>query len=167
MTTGASGLDYYDISLVVSTRLLALTSANARCPGLIATANAKTMSITRPASQPEHALVIPLQLSCSVSTAECLQPTSADTALWHRWPSCRWRMCSTNLHNQQSCLFCQSPNVYGGKFCTNTDGPGTVSTSGTQQFKSTCPAAYSYSKDDATSTNACTTGTNYNFKFCP
>ena len=63
--------------------------------------------------------------------------------------------------------FCQSPNQYGGTFCTNTDGPGNDATSGTEAFKSACPDAYSYSKDDATSTWGCNTGTNYNFIFCP
>ena len=63
--------------------------------------------------------------------------------------------------------FCQSPNVYGGDYCTNTDGPGNSATAGTEAFKNACPDAYSYSKDDATSTYACNTGTNYNFVFCP
>ena len=63
--------------------------------------------------------------------------------------------------------FCQSPNQYGGTFCTNTDGPGNDATSGTEAFKSACPDAYSYSKDDATSTWGCNTGTNYKFIFCP
>ncbi len=63
--------------------------------------------------------------------------------------------------------FCQSPNVNGGDYCTNTDGPGPVATAGTEVFKSACPDAYSYSADDATSTNACPTGTNYNFVYCP
>lgn len=70
-----------------------------------------------------------------------------------------------NIGNLAS--FCQSPNVNGGQFCTNTDGPGKVSTAGTQAFKSACPDAYSYSKDDGTSTYACKTGSNYNFVFCP
>ena len=34
-------------------------------------------------------------------------------------------------------------------------------------FKTACPTAYSYSKDDATSTFSCKTGTDYNFIFCP
>ncbi|KAK9844740.1 hypothetical protein WJX74_006206 [Apatococcus lobatus] len=42
-----------------------------------------------------------------------------------------------------------------------------VATSGTEAFKSACPDAYCYSKDDATSTWGCNTGTNYNFIFCP
>ncbi|KAL2902444.1 Zeamatin [Bienertia sinuspersici] len=34
-------------------------------------------------------------------------------------------------------------------------------------FKGKCPDAYSYPKDDATSTYACPTGTNYRVTFCP
>jgi len=63
--------------------------------------------------------------------------------------------------------FCQSPNVDGGDYCTNTDGPGLVATSGTEAFKSACPDAYSYSKDDSTSTYTCDTGINYNFVYGP
>lgn len=63
--------------------------------------------------------------------------------------------------------FCQFPNVDGGNYCTNTDGPGLVPTAGTEMFKSACPDAYSYSKDDSSSTYACPTGTNYYFRYCP
>ena len=55
----------------------------------------------------------------------------------------------------------------GASFCTNTDGPGLVPTAGTMAFKNACPDAYSYSKDDGTSTFKCKTGTDYNFIFCP
>ena len=77
---------------------------------------------------------------------------------------CKAARCS--ISNLQS--FCQSPNVYGNGFCINTAGPGTVATASTQQFKAACPQAYSYSKDDGTSTFACPTGANkYQVIFCP
>lgn len=69
-----------------------------------------------------------------------------------------------NIGNLAS--FCQAPNVNGGDFCTNTNGPGLVSTSGTAAFQNACPDAYSYSKDDG-KVAACQTGANYNFIFCP
>ena len=77
--------------------------------------------------------------------------------------NCKAPKCS--ISNLQS--FCKSPNVYSNGYCLNTAGPGLVSTHSTQQFKAACPAAYSYSKDDATSTFACKTGTNYQVVFCP
>jgi len=63
--------------------------------------------------------------------------------------------------------FCKAPNVNGGDFCTNTDGPGNVATAGTRAFKAACPQAYSYSKDDQTSTYTCQTGGDYTFTYCP
>ncbi|GJN23834.1 hypothetical protein PR202_gb11520 [Eleusine coracana subsp. coracana] len=45
----------------------------------------------------------------------------------------------------------------------NTCGPTTYS----RFFKMLCPDAYSYPKDDATSTYTCPGGTNYNVIFCP
>ncbi|KAK9868443.1 hypothetical protein WJX84_001396 [Apatococcus fuscideae] len=76
--------------------------------------------------------------------------------------------CSTptcTIHNLQT--FCKSPNAYHGDYCTNTAGPGSSVTASTKAFKSACPDAYSYSKDDASSTYSCKTGTDYNFIFCP
>ncbi|KAG2499326.1 hypothetical protein HYH03_002903 [Edaphochlamys debaryana] len=65
--------------------------------------------------------------------------------------------------------FCKLPNYLTGKdpACINKDGPGLVATTGTKAFKTACPKAYSYSKDDATSTFSCKWGTNYNVIFCP
>lgn len=66
--------------------------------------------------------------------------------------------------------FCQPPNTLTGPpgdGCQNTDGPGNSTTTGTMAFKNACPDAYSYSKDDQTSTYTCGTGTNYAVTFCP
>jgi hypothetical protein len=66
--------------------------------------------------------------------------------------------------------FCQAPNTLTGDpgdGCYNHDGTGAVATSGTEQFKNACPDAYSYSKDDQTSTFTCGTGSNYGVTFCP
>ena len=52
------------------------------------------------------------------------------------------------------------------KACINHDGPGQYSTQNTAPFKRACPDAYSYSKDDPTSTYGCKSGTNYEVVFC-
>ena len=77
------------------------------------------------------------------------------------------------INNLQS--FCKSPNVYEdsySNYCINTDayGPGqteSYGTLGTQLFKAACPDALAIQKDDAPSTYACNTVTNYNFIWCP
>jgi hypothetical protein len=59
--------------------------------------------------------------------------------------------------------------------CTNTDGPQPAtnaecccSTANTQKFKGACPDAYSFSKDDKSSTFNCVgDSTDYNIIFCP
>ncbi|KAG2454638.1 hypothetical protein HYH02_000478 [Chlamydomonas schloesseri] len=65
--------------------------------------------------------------------------------------------------------FCTTPNFLAGAdpACINRDGPGLLATSGTRAFKSKCPTAYTYSKDDTTSMFSCKWGTNYEVKFCP
>nr|XP_024385492.1 thaumatin-like protein 1 [Physcomitrium patens]PNR48240.1 hypothetical protein PHYPA_012715 [Physcomitrium patens] len=66
--------------------------------------------------------------------------------------------------------FCQSPNTLTGDpgdGCYNTDGPGTASTAGTQEFKTACSDAYSYSTDDSSSTWTCGTSSNYQVTYCP
>jgi hypothetical protein len=55
----------------------------------------------------------------------------------------------------------------GSLTCRNVDGPGNVATPKTRRFKDACPTSYSYSKDDATSTYACSSGTDYEVVFCP
>ena len=64
--------------------------------------------------------------------------------------------------------FCQPPNALLSQdnACLNTDGPGTTSTAGTEAFKASCPDAYSYSKDDASSLYACKSGSVYQVTFC-
>ncbi|KAJ3674442.1 hypothetical protein LUZ60_005058 [Juncus effusus] len=51
------------------------------------------------------------------------------------------------------------------EYCCNSGscGPTTYS----KFFKNLCPKAYSYPKDDATSTFTCPAGTNYQVTFCP
>ena len=66
--------------------------------------------------------------------------------------------------------FCQAPNYIFGNdaACINADGPGLVSTAGTQAFKQACPETYSYSADYVTSDYYfCPTGTDYSVIFCP
>jgi hypothetical protein len=66
--------------------------------------------------------------------------------------------------------FCTSPNTLTGApgdGCYNTDGTGTVATSGTEQFASACPDAYSYSTDNANHVYGCPTTSNYQVTFCP
>lgn len=66
--------------------------------------------------------------------------------------------------------FCKSPNYqtgYPGYGCKNANGPGQSATDGTRAFKSRCPNAYSYSKDDANVVYGCQTGSNYEVVFCP
>ena len=78
--------------------------------------------------------------------------------------SCHAPKCS--ISNLQS--FCKAPNTYSQGSCTNTAGPGTTATASTKAFKTACKDAYSYSKDDASSTWTCKTGaTNYDVVFCP
>nr|QYF06703.1 pathogenesis-related protein 5a [Allium sativum] len=50
-------------------------------------------------------------------------------------------------------------------YCCNSGSCGPTDYS--RYFKGLCPDAYSYPKDDATSTFTCPTGTNYNVVFCP
>lgn len=79
---------------------------------------------------------------------------------------CGTILCDINDLNN----FCQGPNFLTGSpgdGCKNRDGPGLQPTDGTRAFKSRCPTSYSYSKDDATSTFACETGSNYEVVFCP
>ena len=108
---------------------------------------------------------------CKCLGPQCSEPTSLlqnaynlGVAITPIGSSCQADTCSS-IPDLQS--FCQSPNVYADGYCINTAGPGLVSTASTQQFKSACPAAYSYSKDDSTSTVTCPTGVNYQVAFCP
>ncbi|KAF3949657.1 hypothetical protein CMV_024502 [Castanea mollissima] len=51
------------------------------------------------------------------------------------------------------------------EYCCNSGSCGPTSYS--KFFKNLCPDAYSYPKDDATSTFTCNAGTNYKVVFCP
>ncbi|KAM4073438.1 hypothetical protein ACB094_10G019100 [Castanea mollissima] len=51
------------------------------------------------------------------------------------------------------------------EYCCNSGNCGPTNYS--KFFKDRCPSAYSYPKDDATSTFTCTSGTNYKVVFCP
>ncbi|KAL9260234.1 Thaumatin-like protein [Drosera capensis] len=51
------------------------------------------------------------------------------------------------------------------EYCCNSGSCGPTAYS--QFFKGLCPDAYSYPKDDATSTYTCKTGANYKVVFCP
>ncbi|KAM4073355.1 hypothetical protein ACJW30_10G011800 [Castanea mollissima] len=51
------------------------------------------------------------------------------------------------------------------EYCCNSGNCGPTAFS--EFFKNLCPDAYSYPKDDATSTFTCNGGTNYNVVFCP
>ncbi|GAB2240791.1 hypothetical protein Droror1_Dr00021309 [Drosera rotundifolia] len=51
------------------------------------------------------------------------------------------------------------------EYCCNSGSCGPTSYS--EFFKGLCPDAYSYPKDDATSTYTCPTGANYKVVFCP
>ncbi|KAB2622655.1 protein P21-like [Pyrus ussuriensis x Pyrus communis] len=51
------------------------------------------------------------------------------------------------------------------EYCCNSGNCGPTDFS--RFFKSRCPDAYSYPKDDPTSTFTCPTGTNYKVVFCP
>ena len=63
--------------------------------------------------------------------------------------------------------YCNNPCIVfkTDEYCCNSGncGPTTFS----EFFKNLCPDAYSYPKDDATSTFTCTGGTNYSVVFCP
>ncbi|XP_074264828.1 protein P21-like [Silene latifolia] len=51
------------------------------------------------------------------------------------------------------------------QYCCNSGNCGPTMFS--QYFKNACPSAYSYPKDDPTSTFTCASGTNYAVTFCP
>jgi hypothetical protein len=51
--------------------------------------------------------------------------------------------------------------------CTGSAANNCGPTDYSKFFKGLCPDAYSYPKDDATSTYTCPGGTNYNVVFCP
>ncbi|KAK9755603.1 hypothetical protein RND81_01G037300 [Saponaria officinalis] len=51
------------------------------------------------------------------------------------------------------------------QYCCNSGN--CQATTYSQYFKNLCPTAYSYPKDDATSTFTCPSGTNYAVTFCP
>ncbi|KAK7851973.1 thaumatin-like protein [Quercus suber] len=51
------------------------------------------------------------------------------------------------------------------EYCCNSGNCGPTNYS--KFFKDRCPSAYSYPKDDATSTFTCNGGTNYKVVFCP
>ncbi|CAD6232431.1 unnamed protein product [Miscanthus lutarioriparius] len=51
--------------------------------------------------------------------------------------------------------------------CTGNSSTSCGPTNYSKVFKTICPDAYSYPKDDATSTFTCPTGTNYMVVFCP
>jgi hypothetical protein len=51
--------------------------------------------------------------------------------------------------------------------CTGSAANSCGATDYSRYFKGKCPDAYSYPKDDATSTYTCPGGTNYNVVFCP
>jgi len=65
---------------------------------------------------------------------------------------------------------CQSPNTFTnapGDGCYNTDGPGSVPTSGTEKFATACPEAFSYSNDYANHVYGCPTTSTYKVTWCP
>lgn len=72
--------------------------------------------------------------------------------------------CLSELKTTGGCLnACQ---VFGtNEYCCNSGSCGPTKYS--KFFKDLCPQAYSYPKDDATSTFTCPGGTNYQVVFCP
>jgi Thaumatin family len=72
--------------------------------------------------------------------------------------------CPSQLKTTGGCLNpCQVFKT--NEYCCNS---GTCSaTTYSKYFKNLCPQAYSYPKDDASSTFTCPAGTNYNVVFCP
>ncbi|XP_042515824.1 protein P21-like [Macadamia integrifolia] len=86
--------------------------------------------------------------------------------------NCNGIRCSADINGQcpqelKAPGGCNNPcTVYKtDEYCCNSGscGPTTYS----QFFKDRCPDAYSYPKDDATSTFTCPGGTNYRVTFCP
>ncbi|XP_022159533.1 thaumatin-like protein 1 [Momordica charantia] len=64
---------------------------------------------------------------------------------------------------------CNNPcTVFGGdQYCCTAPNSGCGPTELSQFFKTRCPDAYSYPKDDPTSLTSCPGGTNYRVIFCP
>ncbi|CAK9310989.1 unnamed protein product [Citrullus colocynthis] len=64
---------------------------------------------------------------------------------------------------------CNNPcTVFGGdQYCCTAPNSSCGPTFYSRFFKDRCPDAYSYPKDDATSTFTCPGGTNYRVVFCP
>ncbi|CAI0414384.1 unnamed protein product [Linum tenue] len=59
------------------------------------------------------------------------------------------------------------PQLKREEFCCNNSGANCKPTPLSRFFKDRCPDAYSYPKDDPTSTFTCPSGTNYKVIFCP
>lgn len=98
-----------------------------------------------------------------------INPTSIADGSAPSGTHCGSPSCTINDLNS----FCQAPNTLTGapgNGCRNTDGTGTVATSGTMAFKNACPTSYSYSQDDQNQPGVvfgCPNGSNYEVVFCP
>eukprot|EP00262_Sarcandra_glabra_P018735 TRINITY_DN683_c0_g1_i1.p1 TRINITY_DN683_c0_g1~~TRINITY_DN683_c0_g1_i1.p1 ORF type:complete len:224 (+),score=5.64 TRINITY_DN683_c0_g1_i1:57-728(+) len=86
--------------------------------------------------------------------------------------SCQGIRCSANINGECPSQLrapggCNNPcTVYKtNQYCCNSGSCGPTDLS--QFFKKRCPNAYSYPKDDASSTFTCPGGTNYKVVFCP
>ncbi|KAA0042788.1 hypothetical protein IC582_022334 [Cucumis melo] len=92
-------------------------------------------------------------------------PTSGD---------CRGISCNADINGQcpnelRAPGGCNNPcTVFGGdQYCCTDPNSSCGPTDYSRFFKDRCPDAYSYPKDDETSTFTCPGGTNYRVVFCP
>ena len=86
--------------------------------------------------------------------------------------NCRGIKCVADINGQRPNELgalggCNNPCIVlkTGQYCCNSGSCGTADFS--RFFKQRCPNAYSYPKDDQTSTFTCPGGTNYRVIFCP